>query len=1159
VQKTNLAASCSCNPAGGSCSQDCTAIPAAPGSQTIGKLHQTWHACFGALGGPNPFPGRGDRWYAFHRQFNFDFDRWREAHGYPTIESLEWCPNMVEPIGTAVTGAPTPPGCGSAQDGVGGLGTLGRRPNNAHCPQCIAFPQCLFHAGGGPMNCPTAPSPTCEIPGHSVSFPYASLDQFTNVDDVAKIMDAYFHGDMHVATSVADAPNCDPQTGNGCYNLDSLSTACAPRDPMFWRLHKAIDDVVRAWQDSKAADVVLLIDRSGSMSDPDMGSGTSKLQAALHAVDSFADLMDKNRTDGEVNRIGVVSYSDSATIDMGMTNVDTHLRDPGGPLQLALSHITSTGPGGCTGIGQALQKAVDILCPTASGGNCQGFSSATGNARKAILLMTDGIENVPPCLQPSGASGPTCGGQCFGAQFDYDKLAFTQLVDVVFGSGTDLNGPLLTLLAERQGGIYIQNPNTATDDLKNFFAKASGQLTSDFLLMDPKGTLPAAQAASQPFEYKGCSDATLTFTSGWNGQVTPGDLTLVVDNPNGDLVLAGDPGVQNSRQNLWHHLRVRLPYRSAVSGAWRGQIIRPHHQYVNGFTTDAFGDPKAGTALVRREIHRLCPQGCGNVLYYEGGRRTPDSVYLDALKFEKYAGSISAVAETPDPVQFAKALTSRKWDLILFAEMGSDVTRPYDTPLARQVCSGQRIIITDTRQRSRGALFECAGVKTTEPTNWTAILPNGDLVEHDLKLVNRGYPIFTYGLEGLAAQAYSNAQVAAVVARTDSGKDEQWFADVLGSTLAKLSPHNRTTNWKTGTVPIATVRMLPSYVRSGGWDQVDARVEVEYPTVGVGTLLARKGLGEPRKVNGELISARTATLNSITIPTAKATFPLYDDGTHGDLYAGNAYWTGELTGLGTTDGEYKLRFLFDLTKDGCTTHRELVQSYMMDVGVDPKGTKISLGSPVPIPNGWHRFNVTMIPGDSLGNLRGPGRASDAICAPKESCRVGSMVDQGKGVYSIPIEVAPDVASVDLQAFDAAFNVPMDCPNCPHLSGVVLAPDAVLNSEPSKGTVSLSGPAPKTPEGGAVVFLSSDLKRVASVPDSVVVPAGESTAVFPVTVYHVHEEPEDVTIIATYGGNSQEHQLKVSPTDKPATGTGGQPAPTVAPSMDHLRHAYPHDE
>ena len=304
---------------------------------------------------------------------------------------------------------------------------------------------------------------------------------------------------------------------------------------MFWRLHQALDDVVRAWQNQKAVDVVLVIDRSGSMAEPDSGGGT-KLQAALNAVDNFADLMDTNRTDGQVNRLGVVSYSDSASIDMGMTNVDTHLRDVGGPLKNAIASITATGATGCTAIGKGLQKAVDILCP---GGTCSGFVSPAGtNPRKAILVMTDGVENVSPCLQPAGASGGTCGNQCFGPQFSYDNLAFTQLVSVGFGSGSDLNGPLLTLLAERQGGIYMQNPNTPGDDLKDFFAKAFGELSSEFLLVDPKGTLPASQPATEPFEYSGCGDSMLTFTSGWNAPVTPGDLTLVVDNPNGDLVLA---------------------------------------------------------------------------------------------------------------------------------------------------------------------------------------------------------------------------------------------------------------------------------------------------------------------------------------------------------------------------------------------------------------------------------------------------------------------------------------------------------------------------------------------------------------------------------------------------------------------------------------------
>src|SRR5262249_50944343 len=152
------------------------------------------------------------------------------------------------------------------------------------------------------------------------------------------------------------------------------------------------------------------------------------------------------------------------------------------------------------------------LCPPS--GNCAGFSGP-GNPRKAILLLTDGIENVSPCLQPSGPSGAACGSQCFGPSFDYSHLEFTQLVAVGFGNAAGLDGQKLTLLAERQGGIYLQNPGGTGDDLKHFFTKAFGQLTDEFTRVDPVGTLAAAEPATEPVEYQSCGDTKLTFASGW--------------------------------------------------------------------------------------------------------------------------------------------------------------------------------------------------------------------------------------------------------------------------------------------------------------------------------------------------------------------------------------------------------------------------------------------------------------------------------------------------------------------------------------------------------------------------------------------------------------------------------------------------------------------
>lgn len=1077
--------------------EDCTVIPAAPGSQTIRQMHGFWHDCFGNTGGPNPPAGRSHRWYAFHRQFEYDFNLWRRDLGFDPIEQLDWCPNMLLPLGT---GGVDPPGsCGDGDP----------RPPDTPCPGCEAFPKCLFLNGAGPLNCPNA-GDDC---GGSLP-DFNNLSEFPNIDEVALVLDDYFHGDMHQAVAAADDP--------GAYNQDCNSSNCSPRDPMFWRLHHALDDVVRAWQDSKASDVVVIVDRSGSMSEPD-SSGSTKLQAAVAALDNFADLLEDGRSDNVKNRIGIVSYSDTATTNMTMTEVDADLRDGGGPFDLAKTAITTAGPGGCTGIGGAMQRAVELLCPP---GDCRNFAAGGDNDRKAILLLTDGVENIAPCLQPAGPAGGSCGAQCFGSAFELEKLEFTQVVVVGFGNATNLNGPMLTLVAERQGGIYMQNPNAPGDDLKNFFVKAYANLSSEFELLDPKGTMAAADAASEVVEYNGCSDSMLTFASGWHRPVDPGALKLLVTSPSGDLVRGSDPGVEASRQALWDFSRIRLPYRGATGGTWRAQLVRPHNAFVNGFAPDVFADPDEGAALVRREIQRLCPDGCKQVILFEQGLRGARSAYRDAVEAERNAGLLGTVSSAPDDRKLLSLLREGRADLIVYAQMdASERSYAYDAPLANYVCEGGRAILTDARPRLRAPLFKCAGAAAGDPYNWQ-IIRNGSLVTTPLKLVNPGYPVSTYAVNGASLQAFSSAQVPAVAARVQEGVEENWFVDVLGSSLGKLSPHRRKTKWMTGEVPVVSARMLPSYIRRGGWDHVDARVEVEYPTVGEGALLARAGLRDARKVRGETIDPRAAALSAIVVPTAKATFPMFDDGKGADVHPKNGVWSGELSGLGRTDGIYKLRYIFDLTANGCTTRRELVESIYIDVGVDSKTTKVSVDSQ------GDRRRVTLTPADRLGSPLGPGRMTTVSCVPADACKVaGDLRDDGKGAYSIDVTVPANVAGVRLTAFGTTFDVPLACAKCPTLASIAIEPGQVVNQQNARGVVRLNG---KAPSGGTVVYLESDLRRVVSVPESVTVPAGKSTASFPLTVYHVHEAPQTATIEGSYGGKRTRAKITVSEPDPDPT-------------------------
>jgi hypothetical protein len=1174
VRMGNLAQSCNGNPGcydddpstaccmdDGDPSDCCTAVPASS-PQTIREMHEIWHDCFGAVGasnGVNP-PGRSQRWYAFHRQFEIDYNAWRDQIGFGPIESLEWCPDMNMPFGQGGGGA------GGAQVGVCGTGP--NRPNNSPCPFCLAFPQCLFFGGAGPAACPSAPSNVCGTPvqgGFTLS--YTTLEDFPNVDEVAAVLDGFFHGAMHFGIAAADrwgSPNCNDANNDGiltatetsaCYNLDSLTSNCSPRDPMFWRLHKALDDVVRAWQDAKAVDVMVVIDTSGSMSEPDAAGGT-KLQAAMNAVDMFADLLEEARTDGQVNRIGIVTYGSSPQLRLPLTAVTPTLRNPGGAFDSAVDAIVAGGPSGCTGIGAGIERALQELCPP---GDCQGFSASGDNDRKAILLLTDGLENVPPCLNPSGASGGTCGTQCFGSPVALEKLQYTQVVSVGFGTAGSLNGPLLTLLSERQSGVYMQNPNGPGDDLKRFFVKAMGNISGELVAVDPEGKLASGEPATPAVEYESCGDSSLTFTGTWDQAVDPGDLRLLVTSPKGDLVLGSLPTVESSRERLWSHARVRLPYDGAGPGTWRAELVRPHRAFVDGFAPTAFASLSEGVQIVREQIHRLCPQGCKRVLYYEERVPAGDSTYEAALEIERDRHLLADVTRVRAEGDLASALERQDWDLIVYARGGPDVTLPYDQRLARRVCAGARAIVSDSRPRAGAPILRCANARHGGPVRWSALDARTWFGGPTAKLKSPGDPqsawlVVPLGAAQVAARSADTNQ-SAVVVKAEAGKEQNWGIDVLGRGLSKVTPAVMRNRWTTGDTLLAAARILPSYARRGGYDRVVAQVEVEYPTVGLGAIAARNR-GDARRVEGETLGGAGGALSRAQVPTARAVFKLNDDGVDGDETPGNLHYTGTLTGLGLVDGHYRFRFLFELTADGCTTRREATQSIFVEVGVDPDKSRVDVQPGQPRPDGSRTVDVRLLPLDRFGNLLGPGRAKAPACQPARSCKVADGIrDLGDGHYAVRLDVASGTGTVRLQAFDSAFDVGVPCDTCPRLTGVQIDKRDTREHARLQGTVRLDKAAPRGSDGGAVVFLTSSDPRLAAVPGSVLVPAGQAEASFPVTVRHLTEgKAAGVRIEASYGGRSVEAPVSVLPSADHAT--SAPPRPPMAPPTGHIHYPPP---
>ncbi|MGB4786238.1 MAG: hypothetical protein WAQ77_16110, partial [Candidatus Acidiferrum sp.] len=119
-------------------------------------------------------------------------------------------------------------------------------------------------------------------------------------------------------------------------------------------------------------------------------------------------------------------------------------------------------------------------------------------------------------------------------------------------------------------------------------------------------------------------------------------------------------------------------------------------------------------------------------------------------------------------------------------------------------------------------------------------------------------------------------------------------------------------------------------------------------------------------------------------------------------------------------------------------------------------------------------------------------------------------------------------AISLCAFSCDIGNP---PGSPTLSSVTLNPTSVTGGSSSTGTVTLSGPAPGS---GALVSLSSSAS-VATLPASVTVPAGATSAKFTVSTSAVTTSTP-VTISASYAGATKTASFTVNPPSGTPAGT-----------------------
>jgi Common central domain of tyrosinase/von Willebrand factor type A domain len=249
--------------------------------------------------------------------------------------------------------------------------------------------------------------------------------------------------------------------------------------------------------------VVLTLDQSGSMDLP-AGTGPTRMQVLREAALRFVEIAQAN------NGIGVVRFDHDAYPGIGVTQIGAGAADPNRQLVHDAVQAHATNPLGSTSIGDGVELARNTITPV------------TGYDNKAVVVMTDGLENTPKFLS-----------EVLGS---IDNRTYA----IGLGTAQQVSTQALTTLAAGTGGYLLLTgsltPNT--DDyfrLTKYFLQILAGVTNNSIVTDPSGFLPPGTKARIPFVLNETDiDATVVLLEDMPA------IRLAVETPAGDVLQPGN-------------------------------------------------------------------------------------------------------------------------------------------------------------------------------------------------------------------------------------------------------------------------------------------------------------------------------------------------------------------------------------------------------------------------------------------------------------------------------------------------------------------------------------------------------------------------------------------------------------------------------------------
>lgn len=281
-------------------------------------------------------------------------------------------------------------------------------------------------------------------------------------------------------------------------------------------------------------DVMVVFDRSGSMASTAPPIGRSKLAEAQDAASLFVQLVREAQGD----RIGLVTFSTLADLVVPPAPAAAAKAALVGAPPFTGGHIGAITPGGATSIGAGVGNALLAL-------------GSSGAHQRAMLLLTDGLQNTFPMLEEvEGGLGST-------------------ILNVIgLGSDADIDGPLLNRVAHAHGGHFTR----ATDGLalRKFFGLSFGNIFESGALSDPEFVLRAAQQQSKPHNFDICGEERVTLVLAWDDLAAP--LRALIQTPSGKQV--SERLIHPVRGRSWVFWRIPLPYKGERDGNWQFVVER---------------------------------------------------------------------------------------------------------------------------------------------------------------------------------------------------------------------------------------------------------------------------------------------------------------------------------------------------------------------------------------------------------------------------------------------------------------------------------------------------------------------------------------------------------------------------------------------------------